>query len=868
MATLDIAREYALRARVSVLPIATDGTKGPATQYLPFDADGKRTWKPFQCRIPDETQLRQLFGNGVGIGIIGGKVSGNLEFIDFDQAGLYEQFAEQVEAIEPGLLVRLPKVRTPRPGVHVALRCETIEGNQKLAQEWDAAEGKPKTLIETRGEGGYVVAPGSPLRCHETRRPYELLPGPTLAKIPTITSAERATLLAVARSFNKWVDEADVTDGWKSSTKGRRGDSPGDDFAARVSWPEILAPSGWSQTGTRGDVTYWRRPGKSRGISATTGIKSQAGADLLCVFSSNAHPLTVPAGRTCGSFSKFAAFALLNHGGDFSAAAKNLAAKGYGKQKARATGTNREPATDQRPRILITPNEHDVNDAALLALASDTGIFQRGGVLVHVVNDAGCDDGIDRRGRLPRIAQLPEMALRERLTRCARFRQVRKTEDGFSEVDAHPPMWCYKAILQRGTWASVPRLVGVVPSPVLRPDGSVLRAPGYDARTGLYCAFGDTLDLPERPTKVDAGAAAQRLLDVVCDFPFSKPAHRAAWLACVLTPLARFAFAGPAPLFLSDANVRGSGKTLLAELVSLIVYGRDIARMANPRDDDEARKRITALALAGDPIVLIDNVVGRLGCASLDAALTATVWKDRLLGFNSIVELPLSVTWLASGNNVMLAADTSRRVLHIRLESDQERPEERTGFKYADVRQYVRQHRPSLLGAALTILSAYCQAGRPQQGLTPWGSFEGWSEVVREAVVWAGMPDPGTTRQELAETADREVGSLRDLLDTWIQIDPHGYGVTAAEIADRLRASPDGCREFRAALLELCPPKRGDLPDSRQIGNQFAHVRRRVIGGKALDFRERRGRRRAWFVIETEHPAVASGDSGDSGDTV
>jgi hypothetical protein len=255
--------------------------------------------------------------------------------------------------------------------------------------------------------------------------------------------------------------------------------------------------------------------------------------------------------------------------------------------------------------------------------------------------------------------------------------------------------------------------------------------------------------------------------------------------------------------------------------------------------------------------------VGQLGCASLDAALTGTVWKDRILGSSTIVELPLCVTWLASGNNVMLAADTSRRVLHIRLESDQERPEDRTGFKFPDVRQHVYRHRAELLASALTILSAYSQAGRPPQGLTPWGSFEGWSAVVREAVVWAGLPDPGETRQELVETADREAGALRELLETWGQIDPDGYGMTAAEIADRLRASPNDCREFRAALLELCQPGHGELPSARHIGNQFAHIRRRVIGGKALDFRERRARRRAWFVVQ----AGACGDSGASGDT-
>jgi len=61
--------------------------------------------------------------------------------------------------------------------------------------------------------------------------------------------------------------------------------------------------------------------------------------------------------------------------------------------------------------------------------------------------------------------------------------------------------------------------------------------------------------------------------------------------------------------------------------------------MSNPRDDDECRKRITAIALAAEPAVLIDNIVYGLGCASLDAALTATTWQDRILGRSETVDL-------------------------------------------------------------------------------------------------------------------------------------------------------------------------------------------------------------------------------------
>src|SRR5262249_34928753 len=77
---------------------------------------------------------------------------------------------------------------------------------------------------------------------------------------------------------------------------------------------------------------YWRRPGKDGpGWSATTGRKSESGRELFCVFSSNAHPFPGPsAGRACSNHDRFGIYALLCHGGDFAAATRALAERGFG----------------------------------------------------------------------------------------------------------------------------------------------------------------------------------------------------------------------------------------------------------------------------------------------------------------------------------------------------------------------------------------------------------------------------------------------------------------------------------------------------------------------------------------------------------
>ncbi len=517
---------------------------------------------------------------------------------------------------------------------------------------------------------------------------------------------------------------------------------------------------------------------------------------------------------------------------------------------------------DDRVQIVVTTDESKVNESAIRALTKDETIYQRAGRLVHVVSERG-NDGIKRPENAPRVRAISLATLRERLTQVAKFVTVHESEEGDEIKLAHPQKWCYEAITARGQWSGIRSLAAVVTAPVLRPDGSVLNSAGYDPATGsLFDPQGVSFPIIERPSHADAVRAAASLMDLVKDFPFSKPDHGAAWLSYLLTPLARFAFMGPAPLFLVDANIRGSGKSLLCDVVALIVTGREMSRMSNPKDDDEARKRITALALAGDTLCLIDNIIGGLGCASLDAALTGTVWKDRVLGASEIVELPLSVTWSATGNNVVLHADTSRRVAHIRLDSRLENPEQREGFKHPNLKAYVREHRAKLLADALTILAAFCQAGRPQQKLPTWGSFEAWSDLVRQAVVWCGQSDPGATRTELVEQSDREATNLRELLAGWDELDPDCYGLTTAEILDRITKHPDRYQRVCNAVLELCPPQAGkSFPSAGSLGKKLGQLRGRVVSGRFLNRRPNRQKSAAWFVSDS-----TAGDAGVAGD--
>jgi hypothetical protein len=500
----------------------------------------------------------------------------------------------------------------------------------------------------------------------------------------------------------------------------------------------------------------------------------------------------------------------------------------------------RRPACAERPNILIDPDEHRVVCEAVDALAADPDVFQRGNALVRVLREHGVSDGIRRSGSAS-IGALPTASLRERLTKHATFTKLAKQEGALVEVLAHPTAWLVSAVDSRGRWPRIRPLSGLSDTPVLRPDGTLCQSAGYDEKTGvLYEPEAEFPPVHPDAALDDADAAVEALKEVVCDFRFETPEHLAAWFAGLLTPLARFAFDGPAPLFLIDANVRGAGKGLLAQTIGQINLGREMPVSSYAHDSDEMRKKITAIALAGDRLVHLDNLEGNFGNDTLDRALTTTRWKDRILGKSQQVDLPLTAVWYGTGNNVAVAADTTRRIIHVRLDVLEERPEDRTGFRHPDLIGWVRKNRPRLLTDALTVLVAYCNAGRPDQYLTPFGSFEGWSGLVRQAVVWAGLPDPCLTRTRLAETSDTTGDSLAQLLTALRDYDPDRQGVVASELVNRLYARDLQPRDeasvaMRAALENLvgCPP--GRTPGPRQVGAKLKAFRRRVSGGFYID---------------------------------
>lgn len=313
------ARQAALEAfaaGLSVLPPKEDGSKAPSGQ-----------WLQYQTNRASLDQLYTWYGiNGApsrsGCGLVCGAVSGNLECIEFDAGGrLYEHYKATARAMGHGDLIdRLDAgylEQSPSGGYHWLYYCPLISGSTKLALTADK-----HVLIETKGEGGYIITAPSNGQVHLTGKAYTLISG-GFSTIPKITPEERSILWDIARLFDE--DHDKTVDPWTIKYESIGNTSPWDEYNARTNWRDLLIEHGWTHVFTRGEVQYWRRPGKDHSHSATV---NYAGTDRLKCFSSSAEF------DTNGTYSRFGAYTVWEHGGDWKAAIKALK-KEVAKEKAK-----------------------------------------------------------------------------------------------------------------------------------------------------------------------------------------------------------------------------------------------------------------------------------------------------------------------------------------------------------------------------------------------------------------------------------------------------------------------------------------------------------------------------------------------------
>ena len=309
--SLDYAIEYWLKG-YSIMPIG-----GGEKKILPLIH-----WKEYQERLPtlDEIVAWWTKWPDAGIGIICGKVSGiSVIDVDLQHGG------------SPDGLPDTRKAQTQHGGWHY--HYQYLPGFSNKGGESGQKYGLPKG-IDIRTDGGFVAAPPTK-GLHGEYKWINWEDG--LAPYPEAFIPKRAEITyEVKKEF--------------ASSTTSQGERPGDDFNKRSTWDEVLCPHGWVLSQERGEKSFWTRPGRGGGVtSATTNYK---GCGLLYVFSTNADPFENEA-----TYDKFAAYAVLNHEGNFARAAAELSTQGYGIKRQQTTHATKKEAVETSGFKMTTSEE-------------------------------------------------------------------------------------------------------------------------------------------------------------------------------------------------------------------------------------------------------------------------------------------------------------------------------------------------------------------------------------------------------------------------------------------------------------------------------------------------------------------------------
>jgi hypothetical protein len=419
-----------------------------------------------------------------------------------------------------------------------------------------------------------------------------------------------------------------------------------------------------------------------------------------------------------------------------------------------------------------------------------------------------------------------------------------------------------ETVLGRHSWPPIKELVGVVEAPTIDlASGQVLNRPGYHSSSGLFLTYaGPPVIVPANPTKDDAVEAIETLKTPFSEFPFVQDTHRSAFLAALITAnLRRQLSVAPAFSFDAPARAFGTGKTMLCDAIGILTTGRICSKMAVPEDDEaELRKRLFGLLLSGDAIALLDNITGIFRSAFVSVALTAPEVKERELGFSRNPAVKTNMMLLLNGNALALAGDISTRVVPIELDANVERPAQREGFTITKLLPYLAEHRHELLGAILTLLRAYFDAGAPTQKLPVFGRFETWTAFVRQPLVWAGADDPYGAVEDVIE-ADPDKNDAEAILEAWFAL----YRDKEMVLAELLRQiAPDadegnshGAAALRNAISDVVFARRGEI-NPKAFGQWCKRSKGVIANGKRLLCRSAGGGIMQWHVEKL--PSVPS----------
>lgn len=853
----------------SVIPITSPNEGGPKAGKAPRLKD----WQT----VEDTDENILAWGRNPSWGNTGLRC-GELVVVDIDVP--HAVLADAIEALAREKLGDTPLRRVGNaPKLALLYRCEGEPFAKTSTPEMSLPDGT-KVQVEILAEGQQVVAFG----LHpDTGREYSWEPsGPDpdadgrspetvpLSELPVVTNSRVEVFLAQAQVQLEAGDavakpKAALPPGRAASPATRGDTGQGGGFFRMVNEAALANIEPWARALFDDRL---RRSGQSWRVAAKDlGPEYQGLEETLSLYPGGIRDFAQEKPQTPISV-------VMEHGGPAAAteAAHWLCEQlgvvpadlGWVEPRGRGRPRKERDATDPRyenleDAIRVNPGELHLTveaaEAALVRLGS--AVYQRGGTLVCVGYDPAHTHKALKAGgppdtKKPCIITMTPPRMCMELSRAATWTRydARAKED----VRTDAPQHIADALLaNRGAWRKLPPLKGILLAPTMRRDGTLLTEPGYDLATGLYL---DTAGLempaiPEQPTKANAMEALSVLWkELYCGFPFVGTGSRSVALSAALTALVRPVLR-TAPMHAFTAPKAGTGKSMIAEVAGILALGREPGAMGQGKTEEELEKRLDGEVLSGSPLIFIDNCERELSGDRLCQVTERGSVKLRPLGRTESIELPTVAFVMATGNNLVISKDMTRRSVLCSLDAETERPETRA-FDFSPP-QRAMEKRGRYIAAALTVLRAFHCAGRPPNPDTkPIGSYQEWCELVRNALLWMGEEDPLATMSEVSEN-DPARNELLAVITAWKE----AFGdrdMRAQDVAEKAECvDEDGKtplhKDLRDALMHVAG-SRGEV-DSRRLGMWLAKNAKSPVGDMRITSRLANGNK-LWRLERTD----------------
>ncbi len=466
-----------------------------------------------------------------------------------------------------------------------------------------------------------------------------------------------------------------------------------------------------------------------------------------------------------------------------------------------------------------------------------------------------------------------------------------KKDGGF--VERNVPLSLVKDMMACAE-PKLPWLVRLVTFPVVSKDGSIHLEPGYNPLSRCYYAKPAAVAIrpvADKPSPEEVKEAKWVIETLLADFPFDGPREnnpeKAHAISLMVQPFVHDLFGGKAPLSLIEAASPGTGKSLLARILLMPSVGPDLAMMPEGRDDEEWRKRMTAVISQLPVAVVIDNVKDGLTSPVLASLLTSSFWSDRILGKTETVRIPIKCSFVATGNNPTLTREISRRIVRIRLVAHSARPwlRDPNEFKVRNIEDWAASNRGLLTWACLILVRNWFSSGCPSRKALPdgkaaptLGMYEKWSEVMGGILEAAGIGGFLGNLDELYESSDQEGNTLSGFVESWWET----YDTTAVSASElytlaygpdvkvnlELRSATEQGRKVQLGriLQKMKDCTFGDykvLRDSSRHGSTYYRLEPMAKGGDGVSMK---GDPPETHLKNSQynHTVSESGDSSDS----